>query len=32
MNNSRTELVNYIAPTISQYENGRHRADYIRNN
>ena len=34
MHNNVNELISYIenTPAISQYESGRHRADYLRNN
>jgi hypothetical protein len=34
MNNDVNELTSYIenTPAISQYEGGRHKADYLRNN
>ncbi|MNF66456.1 hypothetical protein D3C85_806600 [compost metagenome] len=34
MNNDVNELISYIenTPAISQYDNGRHRADYLRRN
>lgn len=34
MNNNVNELISYIenTPAINQYENGRHRADYLRSN